>query len=118
MASGDAGTGAPHVARRTEQGMIAQAGCMCHGAMGRLTRLVYFLALASVGFGIWTIVRMIDGAGIGEQLLWMGGAWTAWVAIIAIKLWIWSRENPVPAPVADASPIVAEEIGELQVRAA
>lgn len=76
-----------------EPGLFRQMQALVRGPIGRLTLLVYLIAIVTAGVTIWTVMRMFAATDARSLILWSTAAWACWTSIITMKLWIWNRLN-------------------------
>ncbi len=74
-----------------ERGVFRQIGDSFHGTMGRWMWLVAIFMIAFTGAGLWAITKLFAATDTRAMILWFGAAAMAWSAVVAIKLWMWSR---------------------------
>lgn len=73
----------------------AQVGALLRCPMGRCSLLVHAMGAISTGLAAWVVLLLAGRASTVEILGWTAAAWLAWSMVIALKLWIWSRENAI-----------------------
>lgn len=76
-----------------QPGLLTQFRALFRGTMGRLTLLVYAMAILTFAFSIWLLEWTLHATDTRALILGSTALIACWTAILMMKLWIWNRLN-------------------------